>query len=191
MSKPQLLLSNADHGMRLSAEEYAEADFHPPWGNERAEGNLIVNPPPGFEHFLVAEYFRDHLGQYRLNHRDVVDHIFEQSWFIIDEETDRIPDITVYLQSETATESYPHLVPDLFFEIVSPGPDARDRDYNQKRTEYERRGVCEYIIVDRFEHRLTVLTLVDGHYAEHVLQPSEAYTSPLLPGLQIPLADVI
>ena len=57
--------------------------------------------------------------------------------------------------------------------------------------EYERLGVREYVIVDRFDHRLTVLTLKDGHYSEAWLGSKDVYTSPLLPGLSIPLAGVI
>ena len=191
MSKPQLLLSNADGGMQLSAEDYAEADFQPPWRYERALGRLIVNPPPSYDHYLVAEHFRDYLVGYKLEHRDIVDHVFEESWLTVDQDADRRPDIAVYLHSASDSGQMPQRVPDLIYEIVSPGPDAHDRDYTDKRAEYERRGVQEYVIVDRFEHCLTVLRLVNGRYAEHVLQAPEEYTTPLLPGLKIPLEGVI
>ncbi len=49
----------------------------------------------------------------------------------------------------------------------------------------------EYVIVDRFEHRVLVLQLEDGHYAETFLGPGDSYTTPLLPGLAIPLAGII
>ena len=191
MSKPQLLLSNADGGMQLSAEDYAEADFQPPWRYERALGRLTVIPPPGFEHELAASRFRSHLGAYELAHPKRVDYVFQESWLTVNDETDRRPDIAVYLKSAANLEQTPERVPNLIFEIVSPGPDAHDRDDTDKRAEYKERGVQEYVIADRFEHSLTVLQLNDGRYAEHVLQASEEYTTPLLPGLQIPLANII
>ncbi|MFM9961170.1 MAG: Uma2 family endonuclease [Planctomycetaceae bacterium] len=65
------------------------------------------------------------------------------------------------------------------------------RDYEEKREEYERLGVREYVIVDRFDHRLMILTLINGHFAESWLGPKETYMSPLLPGLSIPLAGIL
>ena len=58
-------------------------------------------------------------------------------------------------------------------------------------TEYERIGVREYVIVDRFDHRLLILRLEAGRYTETELGPDDSYTTPLLPGLEIPLADII
>ena len=55
----------------------------------------------------------------------------------------------------------------------------------------DRFGVRESVIVDRFDHRLTVFSLVDGQYSESWLGPKDTYTSPLLPGLSIPLAGII
>lgn len=77
------------------------------------------------------------------------------------------------------------------FEIVSPNPADRRRDYEEKRADYQRIGVREYVIVDRFEHRLVVLVLEDGAYRESTLGPNDTYASPLLPGLEIPLDGII
>ena len=57
--------------------------------------------------------------------------------------------------------------------------------------EYERIGVREYVIVDRFDHRVLVLTLQNGEYAEAELGPNDFYTTPLLPCFEIPLSDII
>jgi Uma2 family endonuclease len=77
------------------------------------------------------------------------------------------------------------------FEIVSPGWENRCRDYQEKRMEYERLGVLEYVIVDRHDQRVTVLRLVERKYQEQLLKPSDSYRSPLLPGLEIPLEPII
>ncbi len=55
--------------------------------------------------------------------------------------------------------------PDLAVEIVSP--DSIERDYVTKRTQYERAGVGEYLIVDELEKRVTLLRLAaNGQYRE-------------------------
>ena len=109
----------------------------------------------------------------------------------LDDDTDRIPDIAVYLKSNRDLPEFPYRVPDLIVEVVSPGWAAMKRDYEEKRDEYERLGVREYVIVDRFDHRLTILTLTDGQFAQSWLGSKDNYTSPLLPGLSIPLAGVL
>lgn len=52
----------------------------------------------------------------------------------------------------------------LVVEIVSPGDDARERDYETKRRVYAESGIAEYWIVDPDEHRVTVLSLDHGVY---------------------------
>ena len=51
--------------------------------------------------------------------------------------------------------------------------------------------MSEYVIVDRFDHRLTVLTLNDGVYSESIFGADDVYVSQLLPGLEIPLEGII
>ena len=187
-----LQLTAADEGLELTREEYAEAE----WGKgvrfERAKGRLVLMPPAGFDHHVTIEPFRNHLGAYCLTHPEIVDHVFQESWTSVDEDTDRIPDIAVYLKSEeTPPPRLPDRVPELIFEIVSPGRTNRRRDYDEKRDEYERLRVLEYVIVDRFDHEVTVLRLVDGKYQEQLLKPADIYRSPLLPGLEIPLQPII
>ena len=46
-------------------------------------------------------------------------------------------------------------------------------------------------IIDRLRHRVTVYTASPRGYRKRVLRPGDAYTSPLLPGLAIPLEGVL
>ncbi len=191
MSKPQLYVTETDEGLELSSDEYAEADFQPPWKYERANGRLVVIPPAGHQHHVVAGYLRNYLGAYHMAHPEIVEFVFQESWLSADEKTDRRPDIAVYLRTDSSAQEIPERVPDLIFEVVSPGVTARNRDYTQKREDYKRAGVREYVIVDRFEQRVLILNLSDGNYAETVLSQTDDYTSPLLPGLRIPLNGII
>jgi Uma2 family endonuclease len=189
MSKPTLFISHTDDGMELSREEFAEADFEKPWRYERAKGRLVVMVPPGHDHHATVEPIRDYLGAYRLANPHIVQHVFQESWTAVEEDTDRLPDIAVYLTSSAGR--IPERVPELIFEIVSPSPADRRRDYVDKREEFERIGVLEYVIVDRFERKFTVLRLTDGKHVDSTLAPGDTYTTPLLPGLAVPLAKVI
>ncbi len=191
MSKPQLFITGEDEGLELSAAEYAEADFQPPWKYERAHRRIVVLPPPGYYHHVIAGVLRDHLGAYRLSHPETVEHVFQESWLRVDDDTDRHPDITVYLRESSPGEEIPARVPDIIFEVVSPGRPAHDRDYVQKRSDYEQVGVREYVIVDRFEHCVTVLRREDDKFIESTLQEGDDYTTPLLPDLRIPLHGII
>ncbi len=44
------------------------------------------------------------------------------------------------------------------FEIVSSEAKDRRRDYVEKQADYHRVGVREYVIIDRFDRKVTVFT---------------------------------
>ena len=89
------------------------------------------------------------------------------------------------------TLDIPRQVPDLIFEFVSPSKTDKRRDYVEKRADYEKIGVPEYVIVDRFDRKVTVLTLGETGYQEQVLTLADVYRSPLLPGFEVRLAEVL
>jgi Uma2 family endonuclease len=180
-----------DAGRIVSAEEFASAAFIEPWRYERVEGRLVVMSPDGEAHDDSSEPVRDYLGAYRLKRPDVVQKVVSEAWVRVEGGTDRIGDIGVYLVGERAKESRPARVPELMFEVVSPGRESEERDYLQKRSEYHRLGVLEYVIIDRFARELTVFAYQPDGYQQRVLTRSETYTSPLLPGLAIPLDEIL
>ena len=101
--------------------------------------------------------------------------------------TIREPDL-LYIAPENAPGpdvDYPtHL--DLALEIVSPGKDARQRDYEDKRIDYARAGISEYWIVDPKENLVTVLVLQDNSYSEYgIFRIGDVASGLLLPGLSI------
>lgn len=103
----------------------------------------------------------------------------------------REPDV-VYLRPERIRNlfSQPNGA-DLVIEVVSEGPENRQRDLVTKRHEYAQAGVAEYWIVDPEERRITVLTLDGPAYREHgVFANSDRATSVLLPGFAVAVADV-
>ena len=185
-----LRLGKQDEGRLVSSDEFAEAEFDEPWKYEREDGRLIVMAPSGEGHSDVSEPWRDWLGAYRLAHPEIIHRVISEAWVRIDGGTDRIGDIGIYLAKQGPLPPRPDRVPDLMFEVVSPDKASRDRDYVRKRADYHRLGVREYVIIDRFRKIVTVMTWALDGYTENLLDADEVYTSPLLPGLAIPL-DVI
>ena len=107
--------------------------------------------------------------------------------------TIREPDL-LYISPENAPGpdvDYPsHL--DLALEIVSPGKDARQRDYEDKRIDYARAGISEYWIVDPQENLVTVLVLRDGAYVENgVFRSGDIASGLLLPALQVDVREML
>jgi Uma2 family endonuclease len=189
-SRSQLELGPHDAGRPVSAEEFASALYQEPWRYERERGRLVVMAPDGEDHVETVDPWLERLIVYRVQHRRIVERVVPNSWVRVDGGTDRIGDIGVFLAGEPGAKRIPDRIPDLMFEIVSPGRTSRNRDYVKKRSDYERLGVKEYVIVDRFKKLVKVHKLVRGVYQEHVLTAADRYTSLLLPGLAIPLAEV-
>lgn len=189
--KTKLELGKKDDGMLLTAEEFAEADFEEPWRYERVKGRLVVMAPEGQDHIVTGQPFLVELCAYLKSHPEIVEFVVPQAWVRPDEDTDRMGDLGVFLVSKRARPKIPDRVPELVVEVVSKGKRDRKRDYEEKREEYHRLGVKEYVIVDRFEHRVTVLEWKKDGYTERVLGPEESYTTGLLPGLSIALKVVV
>ena len=191
------VLEPADAGKPISREEFWTLEFHRSWKFERAGGRLVVMPPPGRPHRRAAFAFRFALNEYWMANKARVADVEGERWAHTDEGGDRQGDSAVVLRDSPlrGTAEFftdPDRTPDLLFEFVSPGREARDRDYVEKRAEYHAIGVREYVIVDPRDRRVTVLRWEPEGYTEAaVLGPGDAYTSPLLPGLSVPLAGAI
>jgi Uma2 family endonuclease len=184
-----LQLGPNDAGMKLTHEEFAQADGEPPFRYERVRGRLVVMSPPGEEHRLASKPFRRELGMYWGLHRDIVDDVDVKGWVATSDDDDRIPDICIYLVGETSDQRRPYRVPDLVFEFVSGSRADQERDDIAKRDEYHAIGVREYVIVDRFKNQVLVLTWADEDYHEQILPATGVYSTPLLPGLKVALAE--
>ena len=184
------MLGPEDHGRPISDEEYLAAEFEEPWRYELVDGRLVVMSPNSEEHDDSAEPWRNHLGAYKLAHRDRVQKVVPEAWVRVSQGKYRIGDLGVYLVSDRSVLRRPARAPELMIEILSPGLDSVERDSVEKRAEYHAIGVLEYIIVDYLVRRVLVLTSAPAGYEERVLTEADTYTSPLLPGLAIPLAEV-
>lgn len=100
----------------------------------------------------------------------------------------RVPDLMVLsegaaiaLEDSKRATIMPHMpAPELVVEVVSPGKRSGERDYRQKRAQYQARGISEYWIVDPLTEKITILSLNDWLYDEVIFTGSDVLTSPWL-----------
>jgi Uma2 family endonuclease len=183
----RLIFGPADAGRRVSGEEFAEAGFREPWRYERSEGILQVVSPEGQRHHDHSRPWRQAFGRFWADRPDLVEELVVQAWIRVDEATDRLADIGVYLARTDSGPSIPDRVPDIVFEIVSPDRESRERDYVSKRRDYQTLGVREYVIVDRYRRRVTIDSRTGSGYEKRVVRGTGVYQSSLLPGLEVGL----
>jgi len=81
--------------------------------------------------------------------------------------------------------------PAIIVEFVSKRRRDRVRDYQEKKREYLAIRVVEYWIIDRFERTMTVFKNSPDGPSEAVVKADETYRTPLLPGFELPLAQLL
>ena len=115
---------------------------------------------------------------------------------ILDSNTAVIPDVVWISAARVAAVLYSdgklHGAPDLVIEVLSGGAEGSQRDRETKREVYARSGVQEYWIVDRFTQTIEVYRPSAASTLALALtaDTSTHLTSPLLPGLVCPVAEV-
>jgi Uma2 family endonuclease len=186
----RIVLGPADQGRPLAREAFAEAGFLTPWKYERAGGRLVVMAPDGRGHDDCSETLRDHPGAYRLAHPELVERVVSEAWIRVGDGVDRIADIGVYLVETRGVLERLDRVPDLVFEVVSPGRDSRLRDYVEKWREYQGLGVQEHVIIDRSRARLTIYRRTPDGYRKAYIRWDGAYRSPILPGFALRVREI-
>jgi len=168
---------------------WSEEDFLKFHTNKMAElvdGRLEILPMPTLKHQRIVIWLLDAFRR-AVSHEPHATVLLAPLPTRLFPGTIREPDL-LYISPENAPGpdvEYPsHL--DLALEIVSPGKDAQQRDYVDKRIDYARAGIAEYWIVDPQENQVTVLVLRDGAYVEHgVFRAGDMASGILLPALLI------
>ena len=180
-------------GIRLSIEKFLELpDTYDRRKMELDEGELYIMPRPRTGHqFLQGDliwYFQGYIRGFddppaEVLH-DVIVALSLESRILFS------PDLVIIMEGSSAViaDRMVEGVPDTVAEILSSD---RRRDLVRKRQVYAEAGVPEYWIFDPRADTATLLELRDGEYVERaVLTADDTLTTPLLPGLAIPLADV-
>ena len=180
-------------GMRMSVDEFLdlpEPDDKPKL--ELDDGELYVMPRPRRVHQFLKDglvaYFRNHLDSFQ----EPPAVMYSELVTILSREPRRVlvPDLAIILHEHTDifVSGYAEGPPDIVIEILSSD---RNRDLVRKRQLYAEAGIPEYWIFDYENDTVTPLELQGGQYVERgILTSDDTLTTPLLPGLDIPLADL-
>ena len=180
-------------GLRLSAEEFLELpDTYDRRKMELDEGELYLMPRPRRVHQAWHLDLTWHIESYLREFNDPPAELFLDFIVALSLESRILlaPDLSIVsrerlnLVSERTIEG----APDIAIEILSSD---RRRDLVRKRELYSKAGVLEYWIFDPENDIARLLELRGGEYVERaVLGADDFLTTPLLPGLEIPLADI-
>lgn len=175
-------------GTLMSPEEFdAVEDCDESFVYELINGVLVVTPPPA----EGERSLNDLLGQMLLNYRDTHPQGSAMSYTLAEHPirtgNRRRADRVIW----TGLGRIPNVrkkLPTVAIEIVSDRRRDRRRDLEAKRDEYREARIEEYWVIDRFRRRMTVFRLLDAALPEQVLGEHDTYTTPLLPGFELPLA---
>jgi len=177
-------------GVRLTGGQFDAADFVAGWRYELINGVLVVSPIPAEEERSPNDYLGSLLWRYRDLHprgSAMNGTLFEHT--VITKRNRRRADRVIWAglgRSPKRKET-----PTIIAEFVSPGKRNRERDYEDKRDEFLEIHVSEYWVIDRFERTMTVFTKQGGRIRKRVIKETAVYTTPLLPGFELPLAQLL
>lgn len=188
-----LKIGPADHGRRLTLDEYESSEFEGEGLYELSRGVLeVVQVPDEYPHGMIVCFLNRLIGRYDDAHPGFIHRWGGGSDFRLYLPTmlsDRHPDLAVAL---TATPPNPrgHRPPSLAMEVVSEGCGARERDYVLKREEYLAYGLSEYWVVDPSGRKVTALLRDGAQWVERVFQGEQAAEGLVLPGFLVSLAGL-
>jgi len=182
----------ASSGVKLTCDDFV---LFPDDGkrHELIDGEHYVTPSPNRKHQQVSLHLVLLIGVWLEDHP--VGQILHAPFDVVLSRFDVVEPDLLYMSTERAadvlTAANVQGAPELVIEIGSPG--TRKRDETIKRALYERAGVQEYWIVDPDIDVVRIYTRAGDRFARPVelsRENGDVFTTPLLPGLELPLARV-
>ena len=182
-------------GMRLSVAEFMDLELPEPDDKLKLElddGILYIMPRPRPRHQSVQGAVFFHFEIYFRSFAERPGVVYTELNVALPSALPRLfaPDLTIILRNGGAIvgDRIVEGVPAIVIEVLSSD---RNRDLVRKRQVYAEAGIPEYWIFDEANETVIPLELRDGEYVERgALTANDILTTPLLPGLEIPLDDV-
>ena len=177
-------------GTWMTDLEFDSGDFEEGWRYELIHGVLVVSPIPGNAQVDPNEQLGYLLRRYREEHPrgSALDATLPER-YVRWRRNRRIADRLIWAglgrRPNTSRD-----VAAIAVEFVSRGKVNRRRDYQEKRDEFMALGIREYWIIDRFDRTMTVFSMTGGKVRRRVVRESETYRTKLLPGFELPLAQL-
>ena len=178
-------------GMRMSLDEFLALDeTDGKW--ELDDGVLYIMASGTPDHQFLHRQFSRFLDDFLDGFEEPPAQFYQEMTTVLSRELQRAPepDIVIILSErrDIVSRARVEAPPDIIVEILSTD---RNRDLVRKRRIYAEAGVPEYWPIDPRNDTVTQLELRDGEYIERaVLGSDDILTTPLLPGLTIPLAAI-
>jgi Uma2 family endonuclease len=186
-------LGPADHGRRMSLEEFLDAEAIEGYRYELARGVLEVTNVPGEDHGVIVWALLGAVRDYERDHPGVIYRAGGAGEFQLVMPglvSGRNPDIAVTLRNTPKTIRGRRL-PTLVMEVVSRGKQSRERDHWTKREEYLAHGVLEYWIVDPEERRILVLIRDGDSWIDRPFSEGQVAEGLVLPGFRVAVAELL
>lgn len=182
-------------GMRLSVAEFMDLELPEPDDKLKLElddGILYIAPRPLVIHQATQGQLLYAFGAFLYPCNKPPAEIHHNVIVALPSELPRLfaPDLTVLINGNDAvlSEFMIEGVPDIVAEVLCSD---RNRDLVRKRQVYAEAGIPEYWIFDERNETVMPLELRDGMYVERTLLTAvDTLSTPLLPGLEIPLAGI-
>lgn len=195
LAKPrrrQITVGPNDHGHRMSLDDFDRAVGQEGYLYELNKGVIEVSDVPHPNHLEILQEIRDELSFFRRSNPGTIHTVAgsnDAKVLLQDMQSERHPDISVYLQSPPETKDVWSIwIPSIVVEVVSKS--SINRDYEDKPAEYLAFGVDEYWIVDPLKKQVTVMSRWRGSWKTAVLKSAQKLTTPLLPGFAMELKRV-
>jgi Uma2 family endonuclease len=160
--------------------------------HELIDGEHYVTPAPNIKHQAVVSNLTAAIVTFAKRHD--LGRLFTAPCDVVFSPINVVEPDLLFISRErlgVLTELNVQGAPDLVVEILSPS--TRKRDEGVKRQLYERMGVREYWLVEPSFETIEVFRRTDGTLrvvAELSAESGDILTTPLLPGLEIPLAEI-
>ncbi|NEP59995.1 MAG: Uma2 family endonuclease [Symploca sp. SIO2G7] len=184
--------------LKLTFEQYLEYDDGTDNRYELCDGELVKVPPESGINGWIALWLMYQLAQF-VNPQLIRPNAYELQ--VPGNPQNRYPDLVVLREEHLAqTENRQTITlnmapPQFVAEVVSPYRNHDDenyqRDYIDKRQQYQDRGIPEYWIVDPQAQLVTVLLLVNGQYQATEFTGNQRIVSRTFPELKLTAEQVL
>jgi Uma2 family endonuclease len=184
--------------VKLTFEEYLNYDDETDNSYELVDGILVSMNPASPEHVAIIRFIFLQLYFEILR--------LKLDWEIFNGDVgirtasgrSRLPDVCIMTgsdwrqlrksKSSAVLEDQPLV---LAVEVVSPGEEAYNRDYQDKPKEYARKRIPEYWIVDPIAQKISVMLLVGDSYQTNIYTGQERIISSTFPELNLIVQQVL
>jgi len=182
---PVLHLGPGAAGMVLAPDEFDAAELEVGCRYELIRGVLIVSPTPLPQERCANDQLSHWLRSYQENHPQgsALDATLPEHEIYVGGDRRRADRV---VWAGLGRQPRVDETPTIAIEFVSAGKRNLTRDYEEKRREYASIGVQEYWVLNRFTRTLTVFRAD----TKLVFEEDHIYTTPLLPGFELPLAKL-